>query len=87
VAAITVAAIEVPIMQDILFILLLALVIFGPKKLPEIAGQVGKYLAQFRRLKSELLDQINGEVLLLEEQERIQQQTDTASRDLSETQA
>ena len=74
-------------MQDILFILLLALVIFGPKKLPEIAGQVGKYLAQFRRLKSELLDQINGEVLLLEEQERIQQQTDTASRDLSETQA
>jgi len=67
-------------MPDILFILLLALVIFGPRKLPEIAGQVGKYLAQFRRLKSELLDQINGEILLLEEQKRIEQTPDAASQ-------
>ena len=34
-------------MPDILFILLLALVIFGPKKLPEIARQIAKYMAQF----------------------------------------
>jgi sec-independent protein translocase protein TatB len=67
-------------MPDILFILLLALVILGPRKLPEIAGQVGKYLAQFRRLKSELLDQINGEILLLEEERRIEQKPDTASQ-------
>ena len=59
-------------MPDMLFILLLALVIFGPRKLPEIANQIGKHLAQFRRLKSELLDQISGETLLLEEQKRIQ---------------
>lgn len=65
-------------MQDILFILLLALVIFGPKKLPEIASQVGKYLAQYRRLKSELLEQISGEVLLLEEQERLEQKPDAS---------
>lgn len=65
-------------MPDILFILLLALVIFGPKKLPEIARQIGKHLAQFRRLKRELLDQISGEALLLpEERERVEQAPDT----------
>jgi len=43
-------AAEVVKMPDILFILLLALVIFGPKKLPEITGLIGKRLANFRRL-------------------------------------
>jgi Sec-independent protein translocase protein TatA len=67
-------------MPDILFILLLALVIFGPRKVPEIAGQIGKYLAQFMRLKSEVLDQINGEILLLEERRRIEQKPDTGNQ-------
>ena len=65
------SAIEVRRMPDILFIMLLALVMFGPKKLPEIARQVGKYLAQFRRMKSELLDQINVEALLLQQEENL----------------
>ncbi len=65
------SALEVRRMPDILFIVLLALVMFGPKKLPEIARQVGKYLAQFRRMKSELLDQINVEALLLQKEENL----------------
>ena len=67
-------------MPDVLFILLLALVIFGPRKLPEIAGQIGKHLAQFRRLKSQLLDQISGETLLLVEQQRVEQEPDRGSQ-------
>ena len=53
-------------MPDMLFILLLALVIFGPKKLSEMARQVGKYLAQFRSMKSELMSQIEDEMRKLE---------------------
>jgi TatA/E family protein of Tat protein translocase len=53
-------------MPDMLFILMLALVIFGPKKLPEMARQVGKYLAQFRCMKSEIMSQIEDEMRRLE---------------------
>ena len=58
-------------MPDILFIVLLALVVFGPKKLPEIAKQVGKYLVQFKQVKGELMQQISSEIRSLEQQEHI----------------
>jgi sec-independent protein translocase protein TatB len=57
-------------MPDILFILLLALVVFGPKKLPQMAAQIGKYLAQFQQMKRELLAQVNNEVLRLEDEKK-----------------
>jgi sec-independent protein translocase protein TatB len=49
-------------MPDMLFILLLALVIFGPKKLPELARQLGKYRAQFKQMQRELTNQIEAEM-------------------------
>lgn len=57
-------------MPDILFILLLALVIFGPKRLPEIARQVAKYLAQFRMMRDDLKRQIENELLNIELEEK-----------------
>ena len=56
-------------MPDILFILLLALVIFGPKKLPEIARQIAKYMAQFRQMSNDLRRQLDGEMLKIELEE------------------
>ena len=53
-------------MPDMIFILLLALVILGPKKLPAIARQAGKYLAQFRSMRSEIMGQIEDEMRKLE---------------------
>ena len=53
-------------MPDILFIALLTLVIFGPKKLPEMAQQLGKYVAHFKRLRSEFTNQIESEMLKIE---------------------
>lgn len=53
-------------MPDMLFILLLVLVLLGPKKLPQVAAQIGKYLAQFQRMRRELLDQVNAEVARME---------------------
>ncbi|MGA2905843.1 MAG: twin-arginine translocase TatA/TatE family subunit [Candidatus Korobacteraceae bacterium] len=57
-------------MPDILFILLLALVIFGPKKLPEIARQLAKYLAQFRIMRDDLKRQLESELLKIELEEK-----------------
>jgi TatA/E family protein of Tat protein translocase len=37
----------------------LALIVFGPAKLPEIMGQVGKAINDFRRATSELSDEFN----------------------------
>jgi TatA/E family protein of Tat protein translocase len=44
---------------EILLIVVLALIVFGPAKLPEIMGQVGKAIADFRRATSELSDEFN----------------------------
>jgi sec-independent protein translocase protein TatB len=57
-------------MPDILFILLLALVIFGPKKLPEIARQIAKYMLQFRQMSNDFKRQIENELLKIELEEK-----------------
>lgn len=57
-------------MPDILFILILALVIFGPKKLPEVARQVAKFLAQIRIMRDDLKRQMERELLKIELEEK-----------------
>ena len=57
-------------MPDILFILVLALVIFGPKRLPEVMRQVAKFMAQFRGMRDDLKRQIQTEMLKIEMEER-----------------
>jgi TatA/E family protein of Tat protein translocase len=44
---------------EILLIVVLALIVFGPAKLPEIMGQVGRAIAEFRRTTSQLSDEFN----------------------------
>ncbi|HEY8155044.1 MAG TPA: twin-arginine translocase TatA/TatE family subunit [Myxococcota bacterium] len=41
-------------MTELLVILAIALVVLGPKKLPEIARSLGKGLAEFRRASSDM---------------------------------
>ena len=55
---------------DSIFIFLLALVLFGPKKLPEIGRTIGKLLAEFRRASNEFKFQIQEELRNMEEDER-----------------
>ena len=40
--------------QELLVILVIALLIFGPKKLPELARSMGRAFAEFRRASTEL---------------------------------
>jgi TatA/E family protein of Tat protein translocase len=55
---------------DSIVIFLLALVLFGPKKLPEIGRQIGKLLAEFRRASNDFKMQIDDELRAMEQQER-----------------
>src|SRR3979490_3541696 len=45
--------------MELLLIGVLALIVFGPAKLPEIMGQVGKAVNDFRRATSDLSDEFN----------------------------
>ena len=49
-------------LPDTIFIFGLALVIFGPKKLPEIGRQLGKLVLEFRRASNEFKMQIEDEL-------------------------
>ena len=55
---------------DTIFIFCLALIIFGPKKLPEIGRQIGKLMVEFRRASNEFKMQIEEELRASEETER-----------------
>jgi len=48
--------------SETLFLFFLALLIFGPKKLPEIARTVGKALNEFKRASNEFKAQIEAEI-------------------------
>ncbi len=47
---------------EMIFIFLLALIIFGPKKLPEIGRQIGRALNEFKRASNEFKSQIESEI-------------------------
>jgi sec-independent protein translocase protein TatB len=47
---------------EMVFIFVLALIIFGPKKLPEIGRQIGRALNEFKRASNEFKAQIEAEI-------------------------
>ncbi|HEY6251659.1 MAG TPA: twin-arginine translocase TatA/TatE family subunit, partial [Candidatus Angelobacter sp.] len=52
--------------SEMAFLVLLGLVLFGPKKLPEIARTMGKFIAEFKRASNEFQSQIHDEIQKLE---------------------
>jgi len=51
---------------EMAFIFILALIIFGPKKLPEIGRQIGKFMAEFKRASNEFKWQLEAEMRQIE---------------------
>ena len=58
-----------PSFSEMLFLVLLGLILFGPKRLPEIARTMGKFVAEFRRASNEFQSQIHSEINKLELEE------------------
>jgi TatA/E family protein of Tat protein translocase len=49
-------------MPELILIFVVALLVFGPKKLPEIGKSIGKGLAEFKRASDELKKTIEHEI-------------------------
>lgn len=52
------AAIGVP---GLIIILVIILILFGPKKLPEVGSAVGKTLAEFKKSTKEIMEEEDGD--------------------------
>ena len=62
-----------PGFEDSAVIVLLALLLFGPKKLPVLARQLGKLMGDFRRASSEFRTQMEEELRISEQADRQKQ--------------
>ena len=71
--------------QEMMIIFVLALLLFGPKKLPELGKTIGKALTEFRRASNDLKSTWDSQMRELErETEEIKRETDVTARAVSE---
>jgi sec-independent protein translocase protein TatA len=54
-------------MPELIIIFVIALIIFGPRKLPELGRSLGKSLAEFKRASNELRNTLEEEIRLEEQ--------------------
>lgn len=57
-------------MPELLVILVVALLVLGPKRLPEVARALGKGLAEFRRATADVTEELRNAQMMLEEEAR-----------------
>jgi len=57
-------------MPEMIFIFLLALLLFGPKKLPQVGRELGKALTEFKRASNDFKNQLETEIEMAEAQDR-----------------
>lgn len=60
-------------LQETVFIFFLALLLFGPKKLPELGRTIGKAMTEFRRASNELKATFDREMRTLEQEAQIKE--------------
>lgn len=58
-------------MPELVIIFVIALIVFGPRKLPELGKSLGKSLAEFKRASNELRNSLEEEIRVEEEKERV----------------
>ena len=55
---------------ELIVILVVALLVIGPKKLPELARSLGRGLAEFRRATGDVTEELYNARIMLEEEAR-----------------
>ena len=66
-------------MPELIVIFIIALVVFGPRKLPELGRSLGKGIAEFKKATSELQDTLEREI------NEDEQRTQTAATAVAQT--
>jgi sec-independent protein translocase protein TatA len=64
-------------MPELVVIFVIALIIFGPRKLPELGRSLGKSINEFKRASNELRSTLEEEVRLDEQRARVSPPTPT----------
>jgi TatA/E family protein of Tat protein translocase len=57
-------------MPELIIILVIALIIFGPRKLPELGKSLGRSLNEFKRASTDLQNTLEQEIRLEEQKEK-----------------
>jgi TatA/E family protein of Tat protein translocase len=57
-------------MQELIIIFIIALLIFGPRKLPELGKSLGKSIAEFKRASNELRNTLEEEIRVDEQRQK-----------------
>ncbi len=59
-------------MPELIIIFVIALIVFGPRKLPELGRSLGKSLAEFKRASNELRSTLEDEIRLEEQRSTVE---------------
>jgi sec-independent protein translocase protein TatA len=59
-------------MPELIIIFVIALIIFGPRKLPELGRSLGKSIAEFKKASNELKSTLEEEIRLEEQRSAIE---------------
>jgi sec-independent protein translocase protein TatA len=65
-------------MPELIVIFVIALIIFGPRKLPELGRSLGKSLAEFKRASNELKSTLEEEIRMEEQRVNLEASRATA---------
>lgn len=71
-------------MPEMIVILVIALVVFGPQKLPELAKSLGKGLAEFKRAADGFKQSIDDEAQTQDDKEKLAKQAAEAEQKVAE---
>lgn len=71
-------------MQELIIIFVIALIVFGPRKLPQLGKSLGKSIAEFKRASNELRNTLEDEIRVEETRREIMEPIESIGREARE---